>query len=239
MIRAYVERGLTAGAVAGLLFGLFVALVGNPLIGHLEGTQATETASHHAGPVVSGTVTGLVSVGGGVLWGLLLGGVVFGVGYYFLEPAIPGRESRKPYVLTGAAFVTVSGAPWLVVPPHPAGVEAGLPTGTRLFWYGIMVLAGALACVLAAWSYRTRGDRSRAVPGALAGLLVLAVPVALAPAAGGVPSVSGEVTALYQASVGLGQVGLWAALAVVHSRLGDPRGRGTPGAAGESTLPSD
>jgi Probable cobalt transporter subunit (CbtA). len=227
MFRPYVERGLAAGAAGGLAFGLFVAVVGNPLVGHAEELGHAQEASgaHGGGGVVPGAVADLVSVGGGVLWGLLLGTVAFGVVYYFLEPAIPGTGATKRYVIAAAGFVTVSGAPWLVLPPQPAGVEAALPTGTRILWYGGMVVAGAAACMLAGYAYRrltARGTGRRlAALAALACLALLAVPAAVAPTAtaGDLPA---AVTAAYRGFVVFGQATLWFVLASVHAWLGTP-----------------
>ncbi len=237
MFRSYLERGLFAGATGGLAFGLFVAVVGNPLVGSVEQLGHTvEGASHHGGAgdhgghAVSATVTNLVSVGGGVLWGLLLGAVVFGVVYYFLEPAIPGEGATKRYVLAGAGFVTVSGAPWLVLPPQPAGVELVVPTETRILVYGGMVLAGALACTLAGYAYTRLTARGRRRPVAavvslvpLAGLAGLALVGPTVATTGAVPV---EMAAAYRGFVVFGQAGLWFVLASAHawlsSRAGSP-----------------
>lgn len=241
MIRSYVERGLLAGSAGGLAFGLFVALVGNPLVGYVEelghaagegqhsGAAASE-AAHHAGEgLLPGAVTSAVSVSGGILWGLLLGAVFFGVVYYFFEPAIPGEGATKRYVLAGAGFVTVSGAPWLVLPPQPAGVEATLPTETRILWYGGMLLAGAAVCLLAGLVYRRlslRGARRPvATVAALAPLALLAIPVVAAPAAGATGEVPAEMALAYRGFVVFGQATLWFFLASVHVWLGVPTGR--------------
>lgn len=244
MFRRYLERGLAAGAVGGLAFGLFVAVVGNPLV------RAVESLGHHHAAhgghesAVSATVTNVVSVGGGVLWGLLLGGVVFGALYYFLEPAIPGDGATKRYVLAAAGFVTASGAPWLVVPPKPPGVESTVAVGTQQLLYGGMVLAGALACMLAGYAYdrlRGRGVRWQfAAVGALAPFALLAVP-ALAfsvPTTGDVPA---AMTVAYRGFVVFGQATLWFVLASAHAWLGDAR---SPAATDEfapdgATYPSD
>lgn len=228
MFRAYLERGLLAGAVGGLAFGLFVAVLGNPLVGYVEELgHAAEAGGHHGadhgGHAVSATVTTLVSVGGGVLWGLLLGAVFFGVGYYFLEPAIPGTGATKRYVLASAGFVTVSGAPWLLVPPQPAGVELALPTGTRVLVYGGMALAGALCCVLAGSAYTrltARGTDWRAA--AVASLVPLATLAGLAlagPTIGTTGEVPAGMAAVYRGVVVFGQVWLWVVLAGAHAWL--------------------
>ncbi len=239
MIRSYVERGLLAGAAGGLAFGLFVAIVGNPLVGYVEelghagseggqhGGAAAGEAVHHAGEgLLSAAVTNAVSVGGGVLWGLLLGAVFFGVVYYFFEPAIPGGGATKRYVLAGAGFLTVSGAPWLVLPPQPAGVEASLSTETRILWYGVMIAAGAVVSLLAIYTYgrlSQRGTRrSVARLSALAPLALLALPVALSPTAGATGAVPAEMALAYRGFVVFGQATLWFVLASVHAWLGVP-----------------
>ncbi|PSQ32444.1 hypothetical protein BRD09_03565, partial [Halobacteriales archaeon SW_10_68_16] len=141
MLRSYVERGVLAGAAGGLTFGLFVAVVGNPLVGYVEELGHAGDGGHQAAEgFLSETVTNLGSVGGGVLWGLLLGAIFFGAVYYFLEPAIPGEGATKRYVLAGAGFLTVSGAPWLALPPVAPGMEQSLPTQTRLLIYGGMMI---------------------------------------------------------------------------------------------------
>jgi len=227
MLRSYVERGVLAGAAGGLTFGLFVAVVGNPLVGYVEELGHAGDGGHQAAEgFLSETVTNLGSVGGGVLWGLLLGAIFFGAVYYFLEPAIPGEGATKRYVLAGAGFLTVSGAPWLVLPPQPAGVEPTLATETRILWHGGMMVAGALVCLLAGYTYRwltRRGTRHPlAALGALAPLALLAAPVAVAPTAGAVSGVTADVALTYRGVVVFGQATLWFVLASVHVRLGTP-----------------
>jgi hypothetical protein len=228
MLRSYVERGLGAGAVGGLAFGLFVAVVGNPLVGYAEvlGHAGEEGGAHGGEGVVSDAVANLVSVGGGVLWGLFLGAVAFGAVYYFLEPAVPGTGATKRYVLAAAGFVTVSGAPWLVLPPQPAGVEAALPTGTRVLWYGGMVAAGAAVCLLAGYAYNrltARGaGRPTAALAALAPFALLAVPVAAAPATAAAGDAPAGMVAAYRGFVVFGQATLWFVLASAHAWLDTP-----------------
>jgi len=245
MLAAYVVRGLKAGLVAGLAFGLLVALVANPLVaftdelgheaggehaadgGHAgDGDHAAEAAhaegqdGHHS--AVSAAVTDLVSVGSGVLWGLLLGAVAFGVAFYFVEPALPGTGATKHYVLAAAGFLTASGAPWLVLPPQPPGVEQGLPTETRLLLYGGMMVAGAVVSLLAVTVYsRLRADRGRAVAAAAAmvPLGLLAVPAALAPTNAVTHSLPADLATGMTGLIVFGQAFLWVVLAATHARL--------------------
>lgn len=228
MLAASLKRGASAGLAAGLAFGLFVVLVASPLVAFADDLGHAEhpaDGGEHAGThdaAVSETVTDATSVVAGVLWGTLLGGVVFGVGFYVLEPAIPGGGAAKHYLLAGAGFVTVSGAPWLALPPAPPGVESTLPIATRLALYGATSVAGALACLLAGYAYvRVRGRRGR-----VAGVLAAALPFALlataavltpaAPRSGPLPS---ALAAGLTGTVVFGQVLLWTVLATVHLGL--------------------
>jgi hypothetical protein len=246
-------RGLKAGLVAGVVFGVFLALVANPIVAyaddrahtaveddghhvveddHASGTHGDADGSHHGGDaghqsVVPASATPMVSALSGALWAVLLGAVVFGLGFFVLEPAIPGRGPTKSYLLGLAGFVTVSGAPWLVLPPTAPGATQSLPVDTRLLLYGGMMFAGAMACLLAA-GLSTRIERSQggaaALPGAVGPFVLLAVPALLAPPnvveATLDPTLRAGVTGLAV----FGQLLVWASLALAHARLGPSRG---------------
>jgi len=214
----YLGRGLATGAVGGVAFGLFVALVADPLVAAAE---AFETDHGHGGGPVADSVASATSVLGGVVLGLLLGAVVFGLVFYVLEPAVPGRGVVPSYLLGVAGFVTVSGGPWLVFPPQPPGVEHALATDVRIAWYAAMMVAGALACGLAVAASRRLGRRhsTLGLVGALAALALVPAVAALAPAnpvSGGPPA---DFVATYRVTVVAGQVGLWVALASTHAWL--------------------
>jgi len=219
MARAYLRRGITSGAVAGLAFGLFVVLVVRPLVRYAETFEAGSSGGAKAGLLAGST---LVSLLGSVLLGLLLGAVVFGAGYYLLEPAIPGRADTKSYLLGAAGFVTLSGAPWLFVPPQPPGVEAALAVEARLAYYALGMALGAAACALSAlgWTrWRTRHGRvvaglaALAPPAVLVGLAILAPGLSVA---GPVPE---GLAAAFRGIVAVGQVGLWLVMAGTHAWL--------------------
>lgn len=221
MTTAHLERGALAGVAGGLVYGLFVATVGNSFIAGLE---TFEHGHGGGGPVVSELTTAAASVGGGVLWGLLFGIGVFGMGYYLFEPALPGDGATKRLALAGAGFLVVSGAPWLVLPPQPPGVEQALPTETRLLWYAGMMGAGAFVVGLCGLAYqRTRGRQTAVtVAATLVPLALLAVPVALAPANPVTGDVPAALATAYRWTVVFGQLLLWTTAATVHSWLADP-----------------
>lgn len=219
MLTKYVRRGMKAGGAGGLAFGAFVAFVGNPLI---EYAETFETGGHGGGPVVSGAITNTVSIVGGLLLGMLAGAVVFGVLFYFLEPAIPGRRETKSYLLGAAGFVTVSGAPWVVLPPQPPGVEQGLPTGVRITWYLVLMVAGAVACGLAGYVFnrlRSRMSHPLAVTGALVPFVLVFAVASVSPANPVVGPIPDQLAAVFRTVTAVGQIGFWFVMASAHAWL--------------------
>ena len=228
MLRDHLKRGLAAGAVAGTAYGAFVALAGGRLVAVAEMFEADH--AEHAHAAASAGLGTVVDAAAGALLGVLLGALVFGVGYYLLEPALPGTGDAKSYLLAAAGFVTFSGAPWLAVPPQPPGVERAVPTDVGIAWYGGMMFAGALACGLAALAYRRLRSRSavRALVAAalpFVGLLALST---AAPAAGATGDVPSALIAAFRWTVVFGQLGLWFVLASVHAWLDRRAGRTAP-----------
>nr|WP_313696060.1 CbtA family protein [Halobaculum sp. XH14] len=191
-----------------------------------DGGHAGEAGHHDA--AVSTAVNKTVSVLSGGLWGVLLGGAFFGIAFYFLEPAIPGTGATRSYVLGAAGFVTVSGAPWLVLPPAAPGARQSLPADTRLLLYGGMMVAGALVCLLSGVAYdRARGSNGPAIAAvaALVPFALLAVPVVLAPTNAVQGALPADLRAGLTGLFAFGQVLLWAALAAAHAQFapaGDP-----------------
>ncbi|WP_408958003.1 CbtA family protein [Natrinema sp. 74] len=225
MLVDYLERGVLAGSIAGLAYGAYVALVANPLIGYMEtvaegghhGSHAHAAGehAHTGGHVVSEATTAAVSVGGGVLWGILLGGV-FALAFYFLEPALPGRGNAKAYVLAGAGFFSVSVAPWLVLPPTTPGAEQAYTPTLRIAIYVGMMAVGAVVAAASVRGYarvaprgRTLGVVAAAVPAvALAAVTALGAPTIVT--AGAMPT---ALVAAFRGLTVLSQAALWALVA--------------------------
>jgi len=250
-------RGLLAGLAAGLVFALFLSLVAGPMVGLSEslageddhgthGGEAShdadhgEAAAHHQGATgdhegaVSGAVAETVSLVGAVAMGLLAGAAL-GAVHYFLEPALPGGADARSYLVGAAGFVTVSGAPWLALPPVPAGATESLPVETRIPLYAGLMVAGALACAGSLAAFRRVAARGRPRTAAVAAavpLLALVGVATLAPT-NAVSGVSGDLVAAYRGVVLVGQVLLWGVAATVHARLLDRRSRRSPDVAAE------
>lgn len=215
-----VRRGVGAGAIAGVIYGAYLGLVQTPLIEYMEALAHHDHGHDHGHEHLVGETAAMIGgIGGGILWGLLLG-AAFGVAYYVFEPAVPGGELR-PYVLAGFGFLTVSGAPWLVLPPAAPGVDQALSTDVRLALYGGLMMVGALVCVISVFAYRAGRSRGTWRRGLVAGITPVAVLVlagVLAPTFGttGAPS---ALIATFQATAFVGQLSLWFLLAAAFVRL--------------------
>jgi predicted cobalt transporter CbtA len=232
----YLRRGAVAGGVGGAAYGLYMALVGNPLVAHAE-ALAHEHAehghehSHEAEPLVSEGLMQAVSVGSGVALGLLFGVVVFGVVAFLVEPALP--ERGQSYLLGLAGFLTVSGVPWLVLPPAAPGVETSLAVGPSRYLYIGLMATGAVACLAAGAAYHRLSERENAVAG-VAGLAVFAAIIGTAVLAAPSPTYESALSAsfesLYVGAIAVGQLGLWGITAATHARLKSSRRQSTPDA---------
>lgn len=216
------RRGAISGAVGGGAYGLYVALVGNPLVEHAEelAHHGHEHGHGHEATAVADGVTSVVSVGGSAALGLLFGLVVFGLVGYLLEPALPDRGGS--YLLGLGGFLTVSGVPWLVLPPAAPGVETTMATDSALYLYVGLMAVGAVACLASGWVYHRLAEYGRPV-GTAATLAVFATTVGVAALAAPSPVYESTLPAAFEAayvgSVVVGQLGLWGIAAATHSRL--------------------
>ncbi|QCS42141.1 CbtA family protein [Natrinema versiforme] len=232
MLVDYLERGVLAGAIAGIVYGTYMAVVANPLIGYMETVAAGGDHAHEAGEhaheagehahaagehahAVSEATTAAVSVGSGVLWGILLGGA-FALAFYFLEPALPGRGRVKTYVLAGAGFLTVSVAPWLVLPPTTPGAEQAFDPTLRIAIYAGLMAVGALVAALSIYGYRRVSARSRQLGGVAAAIPIVALVAVTAIAAPTIVesgSMPAELVTAFRGLTALSQAALWAFVA--------------------------
>ncbi|WP_253736543.1 CbtA family protein [Halohasta salina] len=217
----YLTRGVSAGAVAGVAYGLFTAVVVGPLIAAVD--HAGHDHGHHAADAaaVAEPITTLVSVGGGLVWAIFLGGL-FGLALFVLEPALPGGRSNRQYVLAGCGFLTVSAIPWLVLPPATPASQHLYGVDARLAIYAGLVGVGAVVSAAAVAGYRRMAPRHRLL-GVATGLAPVVgagvVLPAITPTVVAHPGLSTEFVAAYQATVVLGQAGIWFLIAVTFGWL--------------------
>lgn len=234
MIQQYFQRGVAAGAVAGLAYGAYMTLVGNPLSEHVHaaGHEGDHTHTHahagagaaepaEAGAAVSEATTAAVSAGSGVLWGVLLGGV-FAVAFYLFEPALPGVPETKAYVLAGVGFFSVSATPWLVFPPAAPGAEHLYGIEVRIAAYLGLVAVGLAVSAAAVTAYRRVGSGRPGLGLAAAAAPVVATALVLstlAPQTVISPELPADLLAAYRGLTILTQAGLWLVIAAAFSRL--------------------
>lgn len=236
MVYGYLKQGVLAGGVAGVAYGLFVAIVANPLTESIHELQHDHGHAGESASVVAESTTAIVSVGGGLLWAIFLGGL-FALALFVFEPAIPGSPTVKPYVLAGAGFLTISVTPWLVLPPTTPGAEQLYTVEGRLAIYGGLVLAGAAVSV-AAVSIYNRFTKNGPAVGVAAGVTpivgtILVLP-AVTPTVVTHPGLSTDLVAAYQGMVVVGQAGLWLLVAATFSWLHRRESSATVSHAAES-----
>jgi hypothetical protein len=230
MLPEYLQRGVAAGTVAGIAYGLYMLLVGNPLSEYVRAA-----ADEHGAHAVSEPATIAVSAGGGLLWAILLGGG-FALALYVFEPALPGRGETKSYVLAAAGFLTVSGIPWLALPPAAPGAAHAYPVGTRLRLYAGLVGLGGVAIAVAVLAYN-RGRRRHVALGAVAAaipLLAVAAAALAVPTATTHPGLDGELVAAYRGLAVLSQASIWLLVAGAFNAL-----RRRRSARGEGSMRSE
>lgn len=233
MIYDYLKRGVVAGLIAGFAYGLYVALVANPLLNYVHGAGHDHDHGHghdhsHA---VSETTNAIVSVGSGILWGIFLAGV-FAIAYYVLEPALPGRGAVKAAILAAAGFFSVSVVPWLVLPPAAPGAEATLGIDLRLSIYAGLVGVGLLVSGISIVSYRRLAPTGRGRALAVAAVpigVVLVVLATVPPTIISHPDVADELVYTIQGGAALSQASLWAIIAGTFAWLQDRGHESIPG----------
>lgn len=213
MIYDDLKHGVFAGVIAGIAYGVFIAIIMNPLVHYIEGLAHHGHEDAHA---VTETTTVIVSIGSGVLWGILLGGL-FGLAFYFLEPTLPGTGQIKAFVLAGAAFFIVSVVPWLALPPAVPGTEHALQTDTRLLLYGGLMVIGAAIVGTSLLLYQRTVSRGhlKAIAVGLVPVLTVTIVIPLAmPTLTTTGEIPMELVTAFQGLVILGQLTLWVIIAV-------------------------
>ena len=232
MITRYLTRGVKAGVIAGIVFGIFMTVVANPFIiyadeiahdnGEAGHSHEDEAHAHSNSSLESAIPNKIVSILSAGLWGILLGGVVFGLIFYIIEPAIPGTGTTKSYLLGIGGFITVSGAPWLVLPPVSPGAQQSLPSDTRILIYAGMMIIGAGVCLLSTRVYKRLKQSIKKPAAAVIGVLTLgliAIPSMIAPKNTIQNSLPEDLQAGMIGIVIFSQLMLWTVLSVAHARL--------------------
>ncbi|WP_265107858.1 CbtA family protein [Halosolutus halophilus] len=231
MLVDYLQRGVLAGTIAGACYGGYLAAVANPLVEYMEGLDHGAGHGHEhahgareAAHAISETTAAIVSVGSGVLWGILLGGL-FALAFYVLEPALPGGTAVKAFVLAGAGFLTVSVTPWLVLPPATPGAEQSLGTDARIAIYAGLMALGAIVATASILGYERATARTGDWRfGTVVAILPVVVTVAVVPLV--TPTITttalpADLVTAFQGLTVLSQAALWVLVASSFAWLHD------------------
>lgn len=214
MIKKYCTHGIVAGTASGAAFGVFVLFVVSPQIAAIESAHASGFHSTAESTLAFST---LFTIGGSTVWRLILG-LIFSLLYYIFENLLPGSHRSNPFLLAGAGFVTVSGVPWLLLPPSVEPVVEGLSQSTRTLLYFGGIGAGAVTASTSLYLSSRVTNR-----GTIETIGISATPFAVTLITGFVirmtilqPTVSSYNWG-YAATVVLGQLLLWLSLAGIFS----------------------
>ncbi len=170
------RRGVVAGAVGGVLAGLFGYLLAEPVMDRavrLESARRLAVDDHsaeafsrhtqHVGFVVATLLTGIAL------------GVLYAVVATLLERA-PGDPWRRAWQLGGAAFFALTLVPFLRYPSNPPGVGDSATIDQRSRLYLVSLLVGLVGVCTAALVSRSLADRTTPTRQlAVAGVLVATV----------------------------------------------------------------
>ncbi len=154
-----IRRFLAAGVAAGLVFGLWLWLVGEPVIRAALAFEETLPSGVPTRPEMFSRSTQLV---GGMLAVLVFGvllAFLFGTFYAAIRHRIVGRGGDQIAVLTGTgvAFVITAVVPAIKYPGNPPGIGDPDTVMQRSLAYLTLVIAClAVVCVVAATSSRLK-----------------------------------------------------------------------------------
>jgi hypothetical protein len=173
------RRGLTAGAVGGLLAGAFGFLLAEPLMDRAVDLEAARSAA--AGDTGVETFTRNTQHVGFLVATLAVGlafGVLYGVVHQLLHRDEPSDAWGKALRLGGAAFFGVALVPFLRYPSNPPGVGEAATIDSRAHLWEVSVVIGLVGATLAALvadGLRERGLRTSVRHLAVAGVLAATI----------------------------------------------------------------
>jgi Probable cobalt transporter subunit (CbtA) len=230
------RRGLLAGLAAGLVSGVYLLLVGEPVIDATIRLEAAASGGAEAAEVYSRGTQKLGLVGATVLYGLAVGGG-FALVHQLLEPRMAaGSAWDKAVRLAAAGFGTLFLVPFFAYPANPPGVGDPATAGTRTRLYLAAIALSAVISLLAwlaAHRLAEQGvERWRRQFAVGAGYLVaVGLAYAVLPEVTEQVNVPAEVLWDARLAAASGQALLWACLGAAFGALGMRDQRRAAGAA--------
>jgi hypothetical protein len=219
------RRGLLAGLIAGLVSGVYLLLVGEPVIDQAIRLEAAASGGAPAVEVFSRGTQRLGLVGATVLYGLAVGGV-FAIIHQLLEPRMAaGTAWDKAIRLAAAGFGTLFLVPFFEYPSNPPGVGDPATAGTRTRLYLAAIALSAVISLLAWLAARRlaelgveRWRRQLAVGAAY--LVAVSLAYTVLPEVSQQVNVPAEVLWEARLASASGQALLWACIGAAFGALG-------------------
>jgi hypothetical protein len=168
------RRGLSAGAVGGLLAGAFGFLLAEPLMDRAVALEAARSAA--AGDMGVETFSRNTQHVGFLVATLAVGlalGVLYGVIHALLHRDDSSDAWGRALRLGGGAFFALTLVPYLRYPSNPPGVGEPDTIGTRSHLWEVSLVIGLVGAVVAALV--ARGLRDRGVRGSVRQIAVVGV----------------------------------------------------------------
>ncbi|WP_205695685.1 CbtA family protein [Conexibacter sp. SYSU D00693] len=161
MVFPLIKRGLVAGAIGGLLAGVFAFFVGEPLVQDAIDIEEAGSASAALTPVLAHISDWSVSRGeqrGGLFLATILYGTCFGALFALVFAVVRGRMAARDdwqlsTRLAGLLFVALVLLPFLKYPANPPAVGDPETINERT-WQYLAMLAGGIFALLAAYRVR-------------------------------------------------------------------------------------
>lgn len=223
-------RGMLVGLIAGLLAFGFAKVFGEPQVDRaiaFEGSMAKMHGDAQAPELVSREVQasfGLLT--GVVVYSVALGGIFALVFAYSLGRIGKVGPRGLAALLALAAFVVVFLVPGLTYPPNPPSIGDPDTIGQRTKLFFLMILVSVAAAVIALNTARKITARSGLWDGAIAGValyvLIVAVAGCLFPVINEVPERFSAVLLWKFRTAALGiQLVLWTSLGLIFGRVAE------------------
>jgi hypothetical protein len=179
-------------------------------------------------------------VGSGLLWAVFLGGV-FSVALYFIEPALPGGDRAKAYILASAGFFNISIVPWLALPPAVPGAELSYDISLRIGLYLGLVVIGLSMSGIAITIYNRLANHhtSIRVSAGISPIVITAIILQLTtPTVVIQPNLSDDLITAYQGLVVFSQAALWFLIATAFTQLQQRSGQSRTTESTEKSITS-
>jgi len=156
-----IRRAVVAGALAGLVTAVFVALVGESSIdAAIAIEEAAAEGESGEDPLFSRGAQVIGGISGAVVYGIMVG-VVFGTVFASVRHRLTlANDFRRSILLAAIGFVTTALIPALKYPANPPAVGDPDTVAQRTIYYFSLLFAAIVLAVVIGTFYRWLRNRS-------------------------------------------------------------------------------